>query len=460
MRVPPSAFLIVWKLAISCTSLAQGFSEIARISEPSVCRVEGSLVGSGFVFERDDQVVTTLHLVAGVNTARVTCASSSATPFVSGSARVEKVLRAADLALLRLERRSRLIPLTSTVLKPLRDADLLALGYSLNTLYVQPRPLKAALLRNSLTELVDQRTRYQLQGIGIDVNQPILHLNGPLVPGLSGAPILDSTGKVVGVGDGGLERGAASISWAVPVARVAELIRSREAPPAASPPAVKALFSAESTKMISEQVIPGEFHLARVRTRTLPQLSEGCDDPYVLNYLLGSIRTGLPNLNPESLSFDVYQDAASGALVVVPSGLTVEKGRDSLRVIAASGSIEMRVKLEKAADASGVGALSERLERTAIADPKSPEWFADTGWTMPEPSVRDDGVVFRRKGFMRLHFGDQTEYLWETLAARGNVIIGAFAHRTASASVVNSNPQLLKEWARIIVAVHLTTFAQ
>lgn len=48
---------------------------------------------------------------------------------------------------------------------------------------------------------------------GID----ILYIDGSLVPGHSGAPILDQRNNVVGIANGGILGGAAGISWAIPV---------------------------------------------------------------------------------------------------------------------------------------------------------------------------------------------------------------------------------------------------
>lgn len=49
--------------------------------------------------------------------------------------------------------------------------------------------------------------------------QSVVALQGPLVPGLSGAPILDVSNRVFAVGNGGLEQGKDDLVWAIPFAK-------------------------------------------------------------------------------------------------------------------------------------------------------------------------------------------------------------------------------------------------
>jgi S1-C subfamily serine protease len=55
-----------------------------------------------------------------------------------------------------------------------------------------------------------------------------VRLDGHFLPGLSGAPIFDVSGKVVAIGSGGLKSGAASVSWAVPALHLEALLLSQE----------------------------------------------------------------------------------------------------------------------------------------------------------------------------------------------------------------------------------------
>lgn len=78
------------------------------------------------------------------------------------------------------------LTLRNPPLKPLRDL-------------VPAAPLSILRERNSPNHLIS-----------------VLNLQGNLLPGHSGAPILDQRGRVVAVANGGLREGFAGISWAVP----------------------------------------------------------------------------------------------------------------------------------------------------------------------------------------------------------------------------------------------------
>ena len=52
------------------------------------------------------------------------------------------------------------------------------------------------------------------------LNQEVLHLEGDLLPGDSGAPILNEKGHVVAIGNGGLKRGQVGLGWAIPAAQL------------------------------------------------------------------------------------------------------------------------------------------------------------------------------------------------------------------------------------------------
>lgn len=70
------------------------------------------------------------------------------------------------------------------------------------------KPLKDLVPTDSLSILRDRRSPNHLTNV--------LNLQGHLLPGHSGAPVVDSRGRVVAVANGGLKGGYAEISWAIP----------------------------------------------------------------------------------------------------------------------------------------------------------------------------------------------------------------------------------------------------
>ena len=68
-----------------------------------------------------------------------------------------------------------------------------------------------------LTELLNPSARRELSERGSpSTGVLMLSLEGPFLPGHSGAPILDEDGAVIGIGNGGLKEGQAGHGWATP----------------------------------------------------------------------------------------------------------------------------------------------------------------------------------------------------------------------------------------------------
>ena len=59
---------------------------------------------------------------------------------------------------------------------------------------------------------------YKRSSPNIDIQ--VLSLEGHLLPGHSGAPVLDQNNNLIGIGNGGLEAGTVEISWAVPWSQI------------------------------------------------------------------------------------------------------------------------------------------------------------------------------------------------------------------------------------------------
>ena len=98
---------------------------------------------------------------------------------------------------------------------------LISLGHPLG-INLHKREVKAGdPIGRKLHQLIppgDTRAFSDRQSPGTDIN--VLSLAAQFVPGESGSPILTADGQVVGVVNGGLLKGAAGISWAIPITDV------------------------------------------------------------------------------------------------------------------------------------------------------------------------------------------------------------------------------------------------
>lgn len=162
-------------------------------------------------------IVTALHGVAGCD--RITVRSRSGL-VLDQPLEVNKVDIDRDLALLsspQLERvEGGLEPATTVVWESVGTVkvrghpyNILSVRESMLSLCNPPlRPLKDIVPPDLLSDLIKRRSPNHK----IDV----LDLDGHLLPGHSGAPILDSENRVLAVANGGLKEGFAAMSWAVP----------------------------------------------------------------------------------------------------------------------------------------------------------------------------------------------------------------------------------------------------
>ena len=194
----------------------------------AIVRVEsGNKIGTGFLWSNNDWIVTTLHLIDDYSDIEVTLANDVK------DAVVIKILKEHDLVLLKLSSPSTQLTVMSSVnFSPQLNSDLYTMGYNGN---------------GNLNAIIDRTLRLgynssgRLEGLLPNAvknalnscRRPspsieILYLDGTLLPGFSGSPIIDNSGRLVGIADGGLESGASSISWGIKANKLTSLLGSSE----------------------------------------------------------------------------------------------------------------------------------------------------------------------------------------------------------------------------------------
>lgn len=151
----------------------------------------------------------------------------------------------------------------------------------------------------------------------------ILYLDGSLLPGFSGSPIIDNNGKLVGIADGGLEEGSSSISWGIKAGKLNTLLGSKESFPKSITCGIgtKSTFSSENLlEETNVQFIEyKQFKFIKTKTRTIQEMMQTIDDPEGLKQLISSYSM-YNNTNYSQFKYDIYEDLYSGMTFCVPQG--------------------------------------------------------------------------------------------------------------------------------------------
>ena len=150
-----------------------------------------------------------------------------------------------------------------------------------------------------------------------------------------GSPVFDPQGRLVGIGDGGLEKGASNVSWIIPAKYLAELESSTVSSLPANFAELSQLFSAKSIvdtpvenieEYVSEpspEYVPldaGDFEFYLTKNRSLIEMVETSDDPDNLVKFATELEDMNVTLNYDNLRFDIYEDINNGVVLAVPEG--------------------------------------------------------------------------------------------------------------------------------------------
>jgi hypothetical protein len=303
-----------------------------------------SNVCTGFVWKTPTQIVTSLHAMSPGGTIKVLYLNQA-----WRKAKIKKVLLKADLVLLEIlpgedPIPSGVVPLTSINDQPIRfGTEVYAMGYNRGATGSSSRTMKKGYVDpETLDNLIPKNDRIALEKIGFPaLNLHILYLEGSLLPGYSGAPIFDTQGRLIGIGDGGLEKGASNVSWIIPAKYLAELEASTSTTLPANFAQLAQLFSARETLEITAEAIDlnwsdpasdyskylsgdntgpeaAGFDFYLTKNRSLIEMVESSDDPDNLLMFASELEDFNISLNYDNLRFDIYEDINYGVVLAVP----------------------------------------------------------------------------------------------------------------------------------------------
>jgi len=163
-----------------------------------------TVVGSGFVIERDGHILTNAHVVDGAASLSATLDSGDRVP-----ARVMGIDPVLDLALVRIEGKNPPAAVRLGDSSALKVGDeVLAIGNPIG-------------LEQTMTRGIVSGLNRLLPGVS---EQPMIQTDAPINPGNSGGPLVDRCGAVVGVNTF-ISQDAQSIGFAVPISAAQAVLK-------------------------------------------------------------------------------------------------------------------------------------------------------------------------------------------------------------------------------------------
>jgi S1-C subfamily serine protease len=288
---------------------------------------------TGWCWKEPTLVVTALHAVTGSDKITVYKAGVGST-----TAKIEKVLKEADLALLRLSTGLELVPLQ------LQDAD----ANSLSEYYVWGFPHAVFTMQGddirlsrSLEDsptlgniLTGNKLKDELRTQGYPLpDARILRISSTIQPGHSGAPIMTKTGTVIGIADGGLRDGTARINWAMPANYyLPRLATSKDLIP--KEPSLQ--VSLYSSRTVVEEDASEEEEIREIEkeaeentlvngTRSISKTWTASLDDILETLSVEEQQSMMEVFNTYEIDmsdkmYDIYEDFETGATITVPYG--------------------------------------------------------------------------------------------------------------------------------------------
>jgi hypothetical protein len=254
-------------------------------------------------------------------------------------------------------------------------------------------------------------------------------MDGHLLPGLSGAPIVTLTGEVAAVGSGGLQSGAASVSFGVPSIHLDALLVSTESLESAGR-AQRGLFAAP---LAAEGAAPSEHALrcggldfVRTGTRRFFELAQSTDDPASLAYLIGE--SGLDQATLAGFRYAIWAPLDGGAALAAPDWMRVRATPGGDHCVAEAPGGGLRIEFSGAMVRDFVEAQQQSLVfENALVARSGRIWQVEPLFSYLGPLTRFDGLIANRKTAVGFDAAGGSALAFETLMARGPVFTGVAA---------------------------------
>ena len=411
-------------------------------------------------------MVTAFHVVAGCAAVRVGYQGVA-----ERDARIVRVAVDADLALLEVADAPGGAALELAEQTPEVGAVVHVYGFALGQATRENRRLMVTDANRSsarLRDALNDAAREDLRRISYpSLDTEVLRTDGNLLPGHSGAPLIDWQGRVVAVGSGGLERGTAGVGWAVRAAYVRRLpdapAQAGRALPAPGPTSFS--FAAPAVPG-ADQVRCGDLAFVRARQRSLGQLVASSDDQLGYHQIAATLdpRPGAF----DNLLVDVWTETHSGAGVALPAGARpVASPSGDCVASLVPGVLEMRIggtalPPPRIGDPAAMQAWVQAMQWASAAfEARAIQEFVpfigiDPRFSYPVPQSHPTMMVMRRD-LAGQRPNAPAHNVFETLLATPTAFVGVAAVNRDWRYAQSTPPEMLRLWITAALGVHLST---
>jgi hypothetical protein len=279
----------------------------------------------------------------------------------------------------------------------------------------------------------------ELNKLEFNVDMDVVHFQGSLLPGLSGAPIFNDKAQIIAIGNGGLNKGQVGISWGIPASKLLELENSLDDIKSINSGYVKSseiAFSSEISIPIGEfgedflvkekNILRNDFFsldnldFYKVGVKSFSEILRYSNDQTALTALINTFqKTDLTRTE-----FTLYRNFETGATFVLPVGYSLFKEENAVFIKSNNESIQAKLqyyKLTRSYDIMDELCINGKINRPVDS---LFFWQKNINWSYQWPITTFDGQYINREGFSKNYFVNnssvvqQVEFQFTTTAKK------------------------------------------
>ena len=425
--------LLLAIIFISKFSLSQDLADLnsSVVKVVYACRDIGKAKsGTGFVWKKSNQVVTALHLVTG------NCSNGSINIFIPTNstytkgifypAKLIKVLKSADLALLEVNIPN-LKPLNSisSVLFIKQNVDVI--GYPLGA--PSKRSIQLTIPFNESKKLranIPATIISELNKLEFNVDLDVVHFQGSLLPGLSGAPIFNNKGQIIAIGNGGLSKGQVGISWGIPSSKILELETSGDnlnsingnfnksseiAFSSEIPIDISSFgedFLVKEKEILQKDMFKiNDLNFYKVANKSFSEILKYSNDQTALTALINAFQ----KTELAKTEFTIYRNFETGATFFLPAGYKILTKGNEILFQTMNESLEAKLQYYRLLYSYDImdelcvnGKLNRPIDSLFF-------WQKSPNWSYQFPITTFDGQYINREGYSKNYFANNSNNL-------------------------------------------------